>query len=298
MKQIRNTFFLLIAMFLSFPFITVHAGSDVYVEDTYGVLSQDETEELNQLATEISDRYQFGVYARILYDEDSYDDINSYIEKYYAENDLGYGSTSDGILFLITQSSRGGSYDIYIPAVSRQDAFSISSLEDIQSESENYLYDHDYYSAIETYLNETEDKLSYYSSEGTPWGKNDDYSYDNDETTWDDDYGYSEGGTGVSGPDSSSHAACGLSFVIPAIVAGITVAIRRSHHRTKRIATNAGNYISSSGQLHLNTRSDIYLYSTETRTRIHQENNNHGGMSSGGGFTSSSGGMHSGGGHF
>ena len=271
MKHIRNTFFLLIAMFLSSPFVTVHAGSDVYVEDTYGVLSQDETEELNQLATEISDRYQFGIYARILYDEDSYDDINSYIEKYYAENDLGYGSTSDGILFLITQSSRGGSYDIYIPAASRQDAFSISGLEDIQSESENYLYDHDYYSAIETYLSETENKLSYYSSEGTPWGEN--------------------------GPDSS-HAAWGLSFLIPAIVAGITVAIRRSHHRTKRIATNAGNYISSSGQLHLNTRSDIYLYSTETRTRIHQENNNHGGMSSGGGFTSSSGGMHSGGGHF
>ena len=65
MKTIRNMI-LLIALFLLIPFIPIHASSDVYVEDTYGALSQEEVDELNAYAAQIADQYEFGVYARII----------------------------------------------------------------------------------------------------------------------------------------------------------------------------------------------------------------------------------------
>lgn len=280
MKHIRN---LLLAFFITlfsvFSFHQVYASSDVYVEDTYGELSKEEVEELNSYAKEISDKYQFGIYARLLFDEDSYDDINSYIEDYYARENLGYGNSHDGILFLITQSSRGGSYDIYIPDNSNQSFFTLDGLEDIQSNSEEYLYDHDYYSSIQTFLSECNDMLAYYEEhDNTPW------SYD----TSDDGSFYKE-------PANKIYSYPPVILIgIPLLAAIIVTVILASKHKTKHIATDAHNYIPKSGQLRLNTRYDMYLYSTETRTRI-PDNSEH---SSGGGFTSSSGGMHSGGGHF
>ena len=136
MKRILHIFTALMLCSLSITPLSIHAGSDVYISDTYGVLSQAEVDQLNAQAQQISDQYQFGVYAHILYDDASYDDIWGYIEQYYAEQDLGYRNTSDGILFLITQSSQGGSYDIYIPAASNQSYFTIDGLEDIQDDAE------------------------------------------------------------------------------------------------------------------------------------------------------------------
>ena len=56
MKTIRNMI-LLIALFLLIPFTPIHASSDVYVEDTYGALSQEEVDELNAYAAQIADQY-------------------------------------------------------------------------------------------------------------------------------------------------------------------------------------------------------------------------------------------------
>ena len=54
MTTIRNMI-LLIALFLLIPFTPIHALSDVYVEDTYGALSQEEVDELNAYAAQIAD---------------------------------------------------------------------------------------------------------------------------------------------------------------------------------------------------------------------------------------------------
>lgn len=266
-------------LFLVHP-LSVHAGSDVYISDTYDCLAEQQIDELNRYAREISDTYGFGVYAHILYDEDSYDDIWSYIEQYYSEQDLGYGDTSDGILFLITQSSRGGSYDIYIPAVSNQTYFTIDGLEEIQDKAEDYLFDHDYYGAIRTYLEKTEEQLAFY--------KNHDYAWNDASSTavyYDPDTGRSING-----------AAVGAGILIPLLIAIVVVAVNASKHKTKHIATDASYYVPKSGQLHMRRRSDTYLYRNETRARIHTNDGAHSGGSSGG--FSSSGGMHSGGGHF
>ena len=234
-------------------------------------------DQLNAQAQQISDQYQFGVYAHILYDDASYDDIWGYIEQYYAEQDLGYGNTSDGILFLITQSSQGGSYDIYIPAASNQSYFTIDGLEDIQDDAEEGLFEHDYYKAIDTFLDKTEEHLAYYNQHDYPWSS----------ATEGAVYYDAETGRSVSG------FAVAAGIIIPFVVACIVVAVNASKHRTKHTATDAAEYIPSYGQLQLTRHTDMYLYRTQSRTKIHHEESDGGG----GGF-SSSGGMHSGGGHF
>ena len=277
MKRILHIFTALMLCSLSITPLSIHAGSDVYISDTYGVLSQAEVDQLNAQAQQISDQYQFGVYAHILYDDASYDDIWGYIERYYAEQDLGYGNTSDGILFLITQSSQGGSYDIYIPAASNQSYFTIDGLEDIQDDAEEGLFEHDYYKAIDTFLDKTEEHLAYYNQHDYPWSS----------ATEGAVYYDAETGRSVSG------FAVAAGIIIPFVVACIVVAVNASKHRTKHTATDAAEYIPSYGQLQLTRHTDMYLYRTQSRTKIHHEESHDGG----GGF-SSSGGMHYGGGHF
>ena len=277
MKRILHIFTALLLCSLSITPLSIHAGSDVYISDTYGVLSQAEVDLLNAQAQQISDHYQFGVYAHILYDDASYDDIWGYIEQYYAEQDLGYGNTSDGILFLITQSSQGGSYDIYIPAASNQSYFTIDGLEDIQDDAEEGLFEHDYYKAIDTFLDKTEEHLAYYNQHDYPWSS----------ATEGAVYYDAETGRSVSG------FAVAAGIIIPFVVACIVVAVNASKHRTKHTATDAAEYIPSYGQLQLTRHTDMYLYRTQSRTKIHHEESHEGG----GGF-SSSGGMHYGGGHF
>ena len=277
MKRILHIFTAPMLCSLSITPLSIHAGSDVYISDTYGVLSQAEVDLLNAQAQQISDQYQFGVYAHILYDDASYDDIWGYIEQYYAEQDLGYGNTSDGILFLITQSSQGGSYDIYIPAASNQSYFTIDGLEDIQDDAEEGLFEHDYYKAIDTFLDKTEEHLAYYNQHDYPWSS----------ATEGAVYYDAETGRSVSG------FAVAAGIIIPFVVACIVVAVNASKHRTKHTATDAAEYIPSYGQLQLTRHTDMYLYRTQSRTKIHHEESHDGG----GGF-SSSGGMHSGGGHF
>ena len=279
MKRMLHIITAFLLCLLTITPLSIHAGSDVYVSDTYGVLSQEEVNALNAKSQQISDEYQFGVYAHILYDDASYDDIWSYIEQYYADQDLGYENTSDGILFLITQSSQGGSYDIYIPALSNQSYFTIDGLEDIQDDAEEGLFDHDYYEAIDTFLDKTQEHLAYYSQHDYPW------SYQTDGAVYYDP----KTGRSVSG------FALILGTIIPFVVACIVVAVNASKHRTKHTATDAAEYIPSYGQLQLTRHTDMYLYRTQSRTKIHHEDNNGGG---GGGGFSSSGGMHSGGGHF
>ena len=279
MKRMLHIITAFLLCLLTITPLSIHAGSDVYVSDTYGVLSQEEVNALNAKAQQISDEYQFGVYAHILYDDASYDDIWSYIEQYYADQDLGYENTSDGILFLITQSSQGGSYDIYIPALSNQSYFTIDGLEVIQDDAEEGLFDHDYYEAIDTFLDKTQEHLAYYSQHDYPW------SYQTDGAVYYDP----KTGRSVSG------FALILGTIIPFVVACIVVAVNASKHRTKHTATDAAEYIPSYGQLQLTRHTDMYLYRTQSRTKIHHEDNNGGG---GGGGFSSSGGMHSGGGHF
>lgn len=247
--------------------VRIHAGSDEYVKDDAGLLSQDEIQSLSEEAQQLSDQYGYGVYIRTVNDESSYDDIYTYTENYYTDNSLGYGETADGILFLIATSSQGGSYDIYIPGDVSEKMISIDGVGMISDHVKTYLQAHDYNKACESYLDNVSDQLSYYEENGTPQP-------------------YEEGST-----ESSGTLRYLLIFGLPLLVALIVVLVMLNMNRTKHKATTAKEYITKNG-VHMNTIQDIFLYRTETRTPLPQNDN-----SSSSTFTSSSGGSHSGG-HF
>ena len=50
MKRILHIFTALMLCSLSITPLSIHAGSDVYISDTYGVLSEEEVNELNTKA--------------------------------------------------------------------------------------------------------------------------------------------------------------------------------------------------------------------------------------------------------
>lgn len=264
MKRLRKLLCICFVL-LSTTFLQVHASSDVYVEDTSGYVSQEDIDTLNAYAKEVSDTYQFGVYARVIYDEtgESYDNMDDYIENYYEKEDLGYGNTSNGVLLLITFSEEGGSYQVYIPHNSDQSMFTLDGMDAMDKSAFAYLKDHNYDQAINAYISRAQYLLSYYQQHGEA------YEQDN---------------SGIK---------YALTFSIPPIIALIVILTMKQKLKTKAIATTANSYIPQDG-IHLTNQRDMYLYRSVTRTPIPKNDSSSGG----GAHFSSSGGMHSGGGHF
>lgn len=280
MKIIRNMI-VFCALFLCIPFTSIHASSDVYVQDTYGVLTSEQTTSLQQLAKEVSEKYSFGVYARIIQDAsgESYDYMDDFIEEYYSMEDLGYGDTSDGVLLLITFTDEGGSYQVYIPGNANQEMFTLDGMDQMDQAAYASLKEHNYEQAIHDYIEKAQYLMNYYEEHGEAYGSN----YGND-------YNYAV--------TDNTNINLFIMFVVPVIIALIVVLVLKSKHKTKHIAVTANNYVTQNG-LHLTNQRDMFLYQTVTRTPIPQhDDHDSGGSSPGGSHFSSSGGMHSGGGHF
>lgn len=261
---------IILTLFLCIPFTQIHAGSDVYVEDTLDVLTYNDKQNLEVKAKEISDKYHFGVYAYFIYDDtgESYDYMDSFIEEYYSDHDLGYGDTSDGVLLLITQTSQGNTYQVYVPGNADQSAFTLDGMNHLDDAAYSYLREHEYYDACDSYLDEVEELFEYYNEYGEAYGDNE------------------------AGFDSND-LSYAILFVLPPIIALIIVLIMKSKNKTSRVALEAHDYIPENGVNITNSR-DFFLYRTTHRTPIHHDEP-HG---DGGAHFSSSGGMHSGGGHF
>lgn len=295
-KLLKISFILsLLLISISLP---LKANSDIYIEDTYGFLNDSEKQSLTDLATQVSDKYQYGVYVHFIYDEDSYDDIDSYIEQYYSNQQLGYGDSSNGILLLITQSSRGGTYQTYIPYNSNQEYFSLSTLDYIEGNYVNYLYQHDYYNTAFQFINDVDEVMQYYIDNGSPYVINYEYNDGPKEEYYDytHDIYYQEQ---LQRQENLKLYKTIAVFGLPPVTALIVVLIMISKNKTKRKALQANQYIRDDG-FSLSNYGDIFLYHTVTRRKINTDNNHggRGGFSSGGSHHSSSGGMHSRGGHF
>ncbi len=263
-KILKIIMYILPALWISL--LTIHAGSTVYVQDDAGLLSQEDVEQLTTEAQKLSDTYETGVYIRTVNDDSAYDDIYTYTENFYTDHDLGYGDTSDGVLFLIAISSQGNSYDIYFPGNASEKKISTDGVNMAAEDAVPYLRDHEFRDACDAYLNSISEQLSYYEENGTAME-------------------YAEENTQSSGAFRYI-----LIFGIPAIIAFIVILVMLSMNKTKHKAETARQYIVKNG-VHMNTIQDIFLYRTETREPLPKN------TSSSSNFTSSSGGSHSGG-HF
>lgn len=107
MKKIFRLFFILFA--LVFTFIPARADNTDYVSDEYGILTQDEINELNSLAASAVSSYNTAIYMRVLNDQQKDQDFSEFISNYYYENNLN----TNALLFLINIGTEESNYDYF-----------------------------------------------------------------------------------------------------------------------------------------------------------------------------------------
>ncbi len=276
MKKLCRIVFAAVIAFLLFH-IPAKAASTSYVEDNYGLLSQEEISQLNEMAAQVSEAHKVGVYIRIYNDFSGFLDIESFAEDAYLREGLGYGDTNDGIMLVLTMEDR--SFDIFATKGTAETAFGQLAREEMADRIvyEYLRYDR-YFDGFKNYIAIADEDLNYYDA-GTP------VSYDFDpygDAIREQERKESEAATRTA----KTAATAGIPF----ITSLLTVLGLKSRNKTAGIKHEADDYIPKNG-IRLYTSSDIYLYKTESRTKIHHDEGRSGG---GGGFHSSSSG---GGGH-
>ena len=234
------------------------------VEDDYGGLTSTEIEELNRLARTYSDEYDCGIYVRLKADySNDITNVEDYAEYIFNSEEMGVGETKDGVLLLIVMSDR--SYDIAAHGDNGNAAFTDYGKEELADHFLSYLSNGDYNAAFTTFINDS----AYYLGE-----------YQNGEP--------------VDVPEGNPYIPIGAAAAIGIVVSAIVTAVKAGKHKTKGQKFEATNYIVPEGTSLTNSR-DVFLYKTETRTKIAKDS---GGSSSSGGTTVNDSGFSHSSGHF
>ncbi len=113
MKKVVVSLLLLLSLVLGLS-VCAHAEARIdYVSDYAKLLEESRRRELNDLAAQISDRYDFGVFVVIVDDYTDYvnGSIEDFAEEIFHSYGLGRGETEDGVILAMSMSERD--YDIY-----------------------------------------------------------------------------------------------------------------------------------------------------------------------------------------
>ena len=172
----KKIFTILIALFAFLAILAkpVKADNIDYVEDDYGVLSTDDINTMTQMSQEAVDNYDTALYFRVLDNEVGSQDINAFMENYYAENDFN----QNGALFLIDIGEENSYYGFYFSG----NATSMASKQsDLESSVLPYLQNADFYNAYVIYHDTLLDGLTTEVTEPTeePLVSNAPYVVDN-----------------------------------------------------------------------------------------------------------------------
>ena len=270
MKRLLKLFALAAAL-LFFIWTPVKAANAEYVRDDYGLLSGSEIASLNEMAARVADAHDTGIYVRVVNGMENYYTIEDFAEAVYVQEDMGYGSTVNGILLVVDMQSR--SYDIFVRNGGiAETAFTTYAREQMADTVANdYLRYGEYYNAFSNYIGICDVDLSY-AEAGTPLDE--DYDPVRDERERQE----------KEARDAATRTAkTGAALIVSPITALLTCLGLKSRNKTTGLKTEASEYISG---FRLTDRHDQFLYRTETRTRIHTDDDRGGG--GGGGFSSSS----------
>ena len=248
--------------------IPVMASTDAqlpYVTDMAGLLSQSELRSLEDLAKQISEEYQCGVYIITLDDYTEYSseyDVFNAAEDIYLRYQLGHGSNDDGIMLLLSMEERD--YALVSYGSNAHYAFTDYGqmlLEDVFLDDFRY---NDWYSGFDDYLNKC-DALLEAAAAGTPvdvQGGSNGYGSETD------------GGFDVMTFGLILLSCCGVSGVICGIFA--------SQMKTAVKNSGAEQYVVGNGA-QMSIRTDQYTHTTHSRRKI--QTSSSGGHSGGGGTT-------------
>lgn len=244
-------------------------GTFPFITDKAGLLTAEEVRALEDRASEISTRYEMGVYIIALDDFQKYSNyrsISNAAMDIYDSYGLGLGEDKAGVTLMLSMAERDYNLDFY---GSRADyAFTEAGRDRMEERIVSFLRYGDYYGAFSAWLDLCDSYLLA-AKDGNPVGQGEPSSAD-----WQED---SEG--------------MGFLAVIPGIVAAaLTGAVLVAPMRTAGQKANANDYVVD-GSLELTRRSDMFLRRSVTR-RPRQNNSNS--RPGGGGGVHYSGGGHSG----
>ncbi len=159
---------LLLALALTVPALAAEApllttGETNYVFDFTGELSDQQVEELEAQAAEITKRQNCGVYFVLLddytdYSEDEEDSAFWTATQLYRAAGLGAGENRDGVLFLL--SLEEGDDALIVSGEYAYYAFGGTNQEDLKARFLDDLLDHDWYAGISRYLEGCDEYLT------------------------------------------------------------------------------------------------------------------------------------------
>ena len=230
------------------------SGSSNYVIDDIGLLSADEQQELETTAAQLAERYGCGVYVIIVDDYTDYTNgsIEDFSEAMYDYYGLGLGDDRNCLILSLSMSERD--YDLDAHGSIGNYAFTDYGKEQLAQEFiDDFRYDNwfdgfrDYMSTAGQYLEAAEN--------GTPVD-----IYSDDEID----------------PAVSTGVNILLIVGVPCLISLAVCGIFAAQMKTARRQTGARGYISHGG-VDMRVTQDQFLYHTETRQPIPQNDNNSGG---------------------
>ena len=230
---------------------SIPAGSN-YVFDPDNVIIDTYDPQLEEDAAQITTDYACGVYILAVKDFTAYgygaEDIQTFAEDFYLENDLGYGEDRDGVLLAYSEDT----YDICL--ISYGDlgnaAFTDYGKDALLDTILPYFRDNDRFNGFINYLAFCGNLLSQAQS-GTPV----------------DVPGVYQEPFDLVGALGGAVAMC---FLPAAIIAFVICGTMKRKMKTARKASGAAAYVS--GSVDLKVRTDRYTHSTVLRTPIKQDN--------------------------
>lgn len=221
-----------------------------YVQDLYGLLSEQERADLEAKAQKIAQQYQFAVNIVIV---DRYQDYNSAnideaAETIYDDWKLGWGSNQDGSMLLMSMEERDW--------CSFAHGYGNVVLTDYGKEQQahrflKYFSENDWYGGLSYYL-ESCDKLIRLANEGTP------YDVDN------------------APKGISPIVRIAATVILPLVIAALAVLGMKGQMKSVAHATNADDYVIVPN-VRMAVSDDVYTHTTRTERKIERSERSGGG---------------------
>lgn len=256
----RKSILFILILSLIIIILPVQAADFDLVTDEVGLLTEDEYIELNNLAQEISKKYETEVSIAVVEDKGD-EDIKDFTKSFYNDNNYGYGEDKSGLMLLVSMAERDYAFVAY---GSGNTAFTDHGKLVL---AEQYLLpmlgEDEYYDGFSTYLKQT-DKFLEMAENGTP------FDVDSDEE------------------EGSFLIMLAIVILLPLLIAGIVCFIFYNQMKTAVAQEAADKYICADG-VNMTMEADKFLYRTETRRTIEKESSDGGTSVDDDGSSSSSG---------
>ena len=235
-----------------------------YVRDEAGLLTEEQVNALEEQAKTISNAQKCGVYILTVNDftADGSDTIRDFAKGYYTDNSLGWGDSRDGELLVLSMSQRKASQVAYgNKATSIFVGDNQAQLE--EGFKDNFKVD-DWAGGFTDFLTMSEEMLVEDANSGG------DSSYDGD----------------YSGDSMVffNWKLLGICVIGSCVIALIVCLIFKAQMKSARLKQDASDYVDR-GDIRIHAREDRFTHRTESRVRIHDDDDHGGGGVDSDGFT-------------